>query len=119
MQIERFQPGTRMSQATTCAGLVFLAGQVAKKREGDVQSQTREVLDTIESLLAEAGADKSTILSANIWLADIADFRAMNEVWDAWVDRDHLPARACVEARLAFPEFRVEIAVIAAKRSPG
>ncbi len=114
MTIKRINPGPRMSQAVAYGGLVYLAGQVADDPAADVAGQTRQVLGKIDDLLAEAGADRSRILSANIWLADIATFGQMNTVWDAWVDPANPPARATVEARLAAPQFRVEIAVVAA-----
>lgn len=113
MTIERLQPGPRMSQAVKHGGLVYLAGQVGAPGE-DVASQTSAVLDNIDALLAEAGTDKSRILTATIWLADMADFAAMNEVWDRWVDSAHAPARATGEAKLATPDYRVEIIVTAA-----
>jgi enamine deaminase RidA (YjgF/YER057c/UK114 family) len=103
-----------MSQAVVHGGLVYLAGQVAADPSADVAGQTRQVLAQIESLLAEAGSDRSKILSANIWLADISTFAEMNSVWDPWVDRANPPARATVEARLAGPQYKVEIAVVAA-----
>jgi enamine deaminase RidA (YjgF/YER057c/UK114 family) len=105
-----------MSQAVVHGGLVFLAGQVASDPTQDVAGQTRQILQQIEALLAEAGSDKSRILSANIWLADISSFGQMNSVWDPWVDPANPPARATVEARLAAPQFKVEIAVVAAVR---
>jgi len=114
MTIERIDIGPRMSQAAVVGNLVFTAGQVADKTAGrDVASQTREVLEGIDALLARAGTDKSRIVSVNIWLAAIGDFAAMNAVYDAWVDKANPPVRACVEARLAGSEFAVEIAVIA------
>ncbi len=114
MTIKRLHPGPRMSQVVIHNGVVYLAGQVAKDPEKDVTDQTRQVLATIDSLLAEAGSDKSQILSATIYLADMADFPAMNAVWDAWVPAGSTPARATVEASLATPKYQVEIMVIAA-----
>ena len=114
MAIKRMHPGPRMSQAVAYGGLVYLAGQVADDPSADVVGQTRQILDKIDALLAEAGSAKARILSANIWLADIGTFGQMNTVWDAWVDLANPPARATVEARLAAPQFKVEIAVIAA-----
>ncbi len=116
MNIERKQVGTRMSQIVIHGDTVYLAGQVAKTTPtGSVAEQTREVLDQIEALLAEAGSDKTRLLSVIIYLPNIADFAAMNEVWDAWVEPGHAPARACVEARLASPDLRVEMSVVAAR----
>jgi enamine deaminase RidA (YjgF/YER057c/UK114 family) len=95
---------------------VYLAGQVAQDHAGAaVAEQTREILRRIEALLAEAGTDKTKLLSANIWLADIATFNEMNAVWDAWIAEGCAPARATVEARLAAPRYTVEIAVVAAR----
>ncbi|MGA0545337.1 RidA family protein [Brevundimonas sp. VNH65] len=111
--ITRIQPGARMSQAVVHGGLVWLAGQVGEPGD-DVVAQTRTVLSQIDALLAEAGSDKSKILSATIWLADMADFGAMNSVWDAWVDKANPPARATGESRLATPAYKVEIIVVAA-----
>jgi len=115
MSIRRIQPGPRMTQAVVHGGTVYLAGQVAQENAGkSVTEQTKEILGRIDALLAEAGADKSKLLSANIWLADISTFAEMNAVWDAWVDGNNTPARATVEAKLAAPQYTVEIAVIAA-----
>lgn len=116
MTIQRIQPGKRMSQAVVHGNLVFLAGQVALDKAGaSVAEQTRNILERIDALLKEAGTDKTKLLSANIWLADIARFDEMNGVWDAWVAEGCAPARATVEAKLASPQYTVEIAVIAAK----
>lgn len=114
MSITRIEPGKRMSQAVRHGNLVFLAGQVAPDTAQDVPGQTRQVLAEIDRLLALVGSDKTRILSATIYLADIATFAAMNSVWDAWVPAGHLPARATVEAKLATPAYKVEIQVIAA-----
>jgi enamine deaminase RidA (YjgF/YER057c/UK114 family) len=113
--IERLHAGKRMSQAVIHCHTVYLAGQVAADPTKDVPGQTREVLDAIDRLLAEAGTDKTRILTATIYLADIGTFAQMNSVWDAWVSRDNPPARATIEAKLAAPEYRVEIQVIAAR----
>ncbi len=115
MTIKRFQVGRRMSQAVVCNnGIVFLAGQVADDPSQDAAGQTRQVLAAIDKLLGEAGSDKSRLLSANIFLADMTDFAAMNAVWDAWVSPGNTPARATVQAQLARPQWRVEIVVTAA-----
>jgi len=115
MTIARFHIGPRMSQAVIHGSTVYLAGQVADQAKGkSVGDQTREILATIERLLAEAGSDKTKILSATIYLADIAAFAEMNAVWDAWIPAGHAPARATVEAKLAAPAYAVEIACIAA-----
>jgi len=115
VSIERFHSGPRMSQAVKHGGVVYTAGQVAQRAPGaPVAEQTRDILARIDELLAEAGSDKSKLLSATIWLVDIATFNEMNEVWDAWVAPGNAPARACVESKLAAPQFTVEIGVIAA-----
>ncbi|MGR9250440.1 RidA family protein [Rhizobium sp. WYCCWR10014] len=115
MQIERYETGKRMSQAVTYGGFVFLAGQVAIDAPGaSVREQTTNILARITGLLEDAGSDPTRILSASIWLADMSRFEDMNAVWDAWVPSGHAPARATVEARLAGPEFTVEIGMIAA-----
>jgi enamine deaminase RidA (YjgF/YER057c/UK114 family) len=113
--IERLHAGRRMSQAVIHGHTVYLAGQVAATPSLDVAGQTREVLDAIDRLLAEAGTDKTKILAATVYLADIGTFAEMNSAWDAWVSREHPPARATVEAKLAAPEYRVEIQVTAAR----
>lgn len=113
--ITRIDGGPRMSQAVVHGNTVYLSGQVALDAGGEsVTAQTRNILDRIDALLAKAGTDKTKLLSASIWLADIADFAEMNAVWDAWVASDCAPARATVESKLAAPQFTVEIAVIAA-----
>ena len=111
--IQRYQASDRMSQAVVYNGVAYLAGQVGEPHE-DVVEQTRTTLREIDALLAEVGSDKSKILMAQVWLADMADFEAMNSVWDAWVDKANPPARATGESRLASPEYRVEIIVTAA-----
>ncbi len=113
-QITRLETGTRMSQAVIHNGIVYLAGQVGNPGE-PVADQTRQVLAQIDRLLAEAGSDKTRILSAQIWMADMADFADMNAVWDAWVPAGHAPARATGESALATPEYKVEIIVVAAQ----
>jgi enamine deaminase RidA (YjgF/YER057c/UK114 family) len=113
-EITRFETGPRMSQAVTCNGLVWLAGQVGAPGRS-VTDQTRAILDSIDRLLADSGSDKTRILYAQIWLADMADFAEMNAVWDAWVPQGHTPARAAGEAKLATPDYKVEIIVTAAQ----
>ena len=112
MSITRIKAGERMSQAVVHNNTVYTAGQVA---EGEsVSAQTNDILAKIDALLAQAGTDKSNLISATIWLADIADFAQMNAVWDGWVSKGNTPARACVESKLARKELLVEIQVIAA-----
>lgn len=116
MEIKRLHVGKRLSEVAIHNGTVYLAGQIADDKTLDIQGQTREVLAHIDRLLAEAGSDKTCILSCQIYIADLADFSGMNEVWDAWVAQGHTPPRATVEAKLADPDWRVEIVVIAAQR---
>jgi enamine deaminase RidA (YjgF/YER057c/UK114 family) len=115
MSIKRLHVGRRMSQAVIHGGIVYLAGQVAQNAAGkSVTEQTKDILAIIDDLLAQAGTDKSCLLAAQIWLTDIAPFDEMNAVWDAWVSPDNPPARACVQATLARPQFAVEVMVTAA-----
>lgn len=114
MNIQRIQPNARMSAAVVANGFVFVSGQVADDTSANVAGQTKQILDKIDRILAEAGASKERIVSANIWIAEAATFNEMNSVWDAWVPAGHTPARACVESKLAFPQYTVEIGVIAA-----
>ena len=113
MTITRIETGARMSNAVVHNGTVYLAGQVGVPGES-VGDQTRTILAEIDRLLASAGTDKTRILSAQIWLSDIATFAQMNAVWDAWVPAGHSPARATGESLLATPEYKVEIIVVAA-----
>ncbi len=112
--IQRLDAGPRMSEASIHDGVVYLAGQVPETDGADIETQTREVLAAIDALLAQAGSDKRRILRAQIFLADIADFDGMNRAWDAWVIPGQAPARATIEAKLARPEWKVEIVVTAA-----
>ena len=112
--IERKHTSARMSKIVKHNGTAYLCGQVAKDRNGDIRTQTIGMLEKVEELLESIGSGRDKILSATIYLADIADFKEMNEVWDAWIDPANPPARACVEARLAAPQFTVEIMVTAA-----
>ena len=116
MSIQRFEVGPRMSQCVVRGDTVYTAGQVAQGARGaSVGEQTRDILATIDRLLGEAGTDKSKLLSATIWLTDIKTFNEMNQVWDAWVAPGNPPCRACVESKLAAPQYNVEIMVIAAR----
>ena len=113
--IKRFQVSERMSQCVVHGNTVYTAGQVAQSSPGaSVAEQTRAILAQIDELLKAAGTDKSRLISANIWLSDISTFNEMNEVWDAWVVPGQTPCRACVESKLAAPQFTVEIGVVAA-----
>ncbi len=113
--IRRIEIGARMSQAVIHGNTVYLAGQVALGAAGEsVESQTRDIVNRIDTLLEQAGTSKEKLLSATIWLADIDNFDEMNSVWDAWVAPGNTPARACVESKLAAPQFTVEIGVVVA-----
>ena len=112
MTIERLQTSARMSKIVKHNGVAYICGQVG---EGDsVTAQTEECLRRVDALLTEAGSDRTRILQAIIWVADMADFAEMNAVWDAWVPEGHAPARACGEAKLARDVLKVEIIVTAA-----
>ncbi|ASR44323.1 MULTISPECIES: RidA family protein [unclassified Luteimonas] len=111
--IQRIDAGPRMSEASIHNGIVYCAGQVPETAGADIGVQTREVLAAIDTLLAQAGSDKTRILQAQIYLADIADFAGMNAEWDRWVVAGQAPSRATVEARLADPGWRIEIVVSA------
>ena len=115
MTITRHDQSAILSQAVVYGETVYLAGVVAKNLKNDVKGQTKEVLDEIDRLLAKCGSSKSKALSATIWVTDIRNRAPMNEVWTAWVDPKNMPARACVEAKLADPNALVEIMIIAAK----
>ncbi len=115
MEITRYETMTRMSRIVVHGDTIYLCGQTAKDRSGNIQDQTRTTLEKVEELLAKVGSDKSRILSATIYLANMGHFQQMNEVWDVWVPVGQAPARACVEARLASPDLLVEISVVAAK----
>ena len=116
MSIKRIDVGTRMSQCVVHGNTVYTAGQVARNAAGgSVAEQTKDILKIIDGLLAEAGTDKSKLLTANIWLTDISTFNEMNGVWDAWVAPGNTPCRACVESKLAAPQYTVEIMVTAAR----
>jgi enamine deaminase RidA (YjgF/YER057c/UK114 family) len=113
--ITRIKSGPRMSQAVVHGNTVYLAGQVASDRSADTAGQTREILATIDKLLAEAGTDKRQLLAATVYLADMSTFNEMNTVWDAWIAPGSAPTRATVGAPLASSAYRVEIVVIAAR----
>jgi enamine deaminase RidA (YjgF/YER057c/UK114 family) len=116
MSIQRFETGPRMSQVVVHDNTIYLAGVVANKAAGgSVTEQTKDILSIIDSHLAKAGSDKSKLLSATIYITDMRTFQEMNAVWDGWVSPGNTPARATVEARLAAPQYTVEIMVVAAK----
>ena len=114
MSIQRHNVGKRLSEIVVHNGTAYLAGEVPDDTSKDVTGQTREVLAKIDRLLAQVGSDKTKILSAQIFLADMADFAGMNVAWEAWVAPGQSPARATIEAKLANPAYRVEIMCIAA-----
>ncbi len=113
-KIQRFDVGPRMSEMAVHNGVAYLAGQIAEDGSQDIAGQTRQVLAAIDALLARAGSDKGRILRAQVFLADLDDFAAMNTVWEAWVAPGHTPPRATVQAPLAKPEWKIEIVVTAA-----
>ena len=115
MSIQRLKVGPRLCQAVVHGDTVYLAGIVADHPVPDAAAQTGQILDQIDKLLAEAGTDKTQILTATIWLSDIRYYDEMNLVWDKWVPQGNPPARACMEAKLAHPKYFVEIRVVAAK----
>jgi enamine deaminase RidA (YjgF/YER057c/UK114 family) len=119
MAINRFDltqpPGPRMSRCVVRGDTVYLAGLTAGDTSQDIKGQTKQILDKIDGYLAQAGTNKSNLLSANLWIKDMALFADMNSVWNVWVDPENPPARACVRADLARPEVLVEIMVTAAK----
>ena len=113
-EIKRFDVGPRMSEMAVHNGTVYLAGQIAEDAAQDIAGQTCQVLAAIDALLARAGSDKSKILRAQIFIADLADFAAMNVAWEAWVVPGHTPPRATVQAALAKPQWKIEMVVTAA-----
>jgi enamine deaminase RidA (YjgF/YER057c/UK114 family) len=116
MKIERHETGPRMSKAVVHGDTVYLAGIVADAPKGkSMAEQTKSILSQIDGFLAAAGTNKSKLLSANIWITDMANFAEMNGVWDGWVSPGNTPARATVEAKLASPDYKVEIMVVAAR----
>jgi enamine deaminase RidA (YjgF/YER057c/UK114 family) len=117
MNIKRLHVGKTLSEAAIHNGIIYLAGQIAEDVTQNIAGQTREVLGHIDRLLGEAGSDKSHILMCQIFLADIKDFDEMNKVWSEWVADGHAPPRATVEAKLAKPEWLVEMIVTAAQKT--
>lgn len=114
-QIQRFGSNQRLSEAVTANGFVFLSGMVPEI-SGNITEQTQDVLHQIDNWLAQCGSDKSHILEATIFLTDMADYDGMNLAWDAWVDKQNTPARACVEAKLAKSDWKVEIKISAIQK---
>lgn len=116
MEIKRLHVGKTLSEAAIHNGTVYLAGQIAEDATQNIQGQTREILGHIDRLLAEAGSDKTRILMCQIFLADVKDFDGMNAAWSEWVPAGHTPPRATVEAKLARPEWLVEMVITAAQK---
>jgi enamine deaminase RidA (YjgF/YER057c/UK114 family) len=114
MDIKRFHVGKTLSEMAIYNGTVYLAGQIAEDTTQDIRGQTREILGHVDRLLAEAGSDKTRILMCQIFISDFKNFDGMNEVWNAWVVAAHSPPRATVEAKLAKPEWLLEIVITAA-----
>jgi enamine deaminase RidA (YjgF/YER057c/UK114 family) len=112
--LHRFHVGDRLSEMTVYNGTIYLAGQVARDASADIRGQTAQVLAQVDKLLAEAGSENAHILMCQIFLADMADFAAMNEIWDDWVAPGDAPPRATVQAKLARPEWKIEVVVTAA-----
>lgn len=112
--VQRFDVGTRLSEMALHNGVCYLAGQVAGDATQDMAGQTRQVLAAIDTLLARAGSDKGKLLMCQIFITDLADFAAMNQVWEAWLPAGQAPPRATVLAKLAKPEWKVEMVVTAA-----
>ena len=115
--IKRYHVGARMSEMAIYNRTVYLAGQVTSDDKLDIAGQTHDVLNQIDKLLAEAGSDKSHILMCQIYISDLTNFAAMNQVWDAWVVPGNTPPRATVEATLARPEWLIEIVITAALKA--
>ncbi|MGE0746201.1 MAG: RidA family protein [Rhodospirillales bacterium] len=115
MSITRIDSGPRMSRAVVHGDTVYLQGLTAQNPAEDIKGQTRQILARIEDALGGVGSNKSKLLTVTIYLSNIGNFAAMNEVWDAWVDKANAPARATVEAKLARPDLLIEMMAIAAK----
>ena len=115
--IKRLQVATRYSEAAIHHGVVYLAGQVPNDVTQGIEGQTVEVLAMIDDLLAQAGSSKDHLLTVTIYLTDMADYAGMNKVWDAWLNQGFAPPRACVQAALANPLWKVEMVVVAAQMS--
>jgi enamine deaminase RidA (YjgF/YER057c/UK114 family) len=112
--VKRFQSGSRMSQVVIHGDTVYVSGQVADDAKASLEQQTRQVLAKVDALLKVAGTSKSNLVAVNVFLPHITDFDAMNSVYDAWIDKANPPARACIEARLANPDLRIEITAVGA-----
>lgn len=116
MNIQHYQAGPRLSEATIANGFVFLAGQVPRNEDADATAQTADILEQVDATLAACGSDKAHVCEAVIYLPDLADYDAVNRAWDAWVAPGATPARACVQAALANPKWKVEIKLTAVQK---
>lgn len=114
MTIERISTNHRMSKIVKHNGTAYLCGQVAKDKDGDIHTQVTGMLEKVDELLESIGSGRDKILSATIYLSDMANFDALNNIWDNWVPKGKAPARACVQAQMASPQLLVEISVVAA-----
>ncbi|EEX50349.1 endoribonuclease L-PSP family protein [Pasteurella multocida] len=113
-KVQRFHSNERLSEMAIYNGVIYLSGQVPETTlDAGAYEQTKEVLGLIDKLLAEVGSNKSRIINAQIYLADMDDYDAMNRAWDEWVDKNSPPTRATVEAKLASPDWKVEIVITA------
>ncbi len=112
--IQRIGGSRRFSAITIHNGTVYLAGQVSQLTEGGIAEQSTDVFSKVDALLAEAGTDKSRVLSVQIWLKSMADYAGLNDVWDSWIDSGNPPVRVCVEAPMAKPSYLIEVLVLAA-----
>lgn len=115
MSIQRIDTVKRRSEVVVHNNTIYIGGQVATNPQGDIEAQTREVLEAIDMLLQQAGSSRNHLLSVRILLRDIADYGGMNEVWDEWVSLGHAPTRACTLQQLINPDWRLEIIAVAAK----
>lgn len=115
MEIKRSHQTARWSQLVERGDMVYLSGVIAETWDADIITQTQEMFAQVDALLEAAGTDKSAILSMTFWIADLADYQGFNDVYDAWVDKENLPARATVKAELVDPRLRIEVMTIAAK----
>jgi enamine deaminase RidA (YjgF/YER057c/UK114 family) len=118
MQITRLDSNHRRSRAVVHNHTVYLAGQVADDKDASIETQTAQALAKVDEMLEQSGSSKARILTTTIWLKTMQDFDRMNSVWDAWVGPQAAPARACVTAEMAHPDYRVEIMVVAALDAP-
>jgi enamine deaminase RidA (YjgF/YER057c/UK114 family) len=118
-KIRRYDRNPRLSRAVVYAGIAYFSGLTADERNGDVRAQTREILAKADALLEKVGTGRANVLTAMIYMRDIAEFQAMNAIWEEWVDRDSPPARATVECQLAASDVAIEIQFTAAVFEPG